>query len=669
MGGLSRSKAFAKLKDESIKHGSQMLLILDAWNEQTLEILLQVRKFVNPLLADGTTRILVTSRPVISTESAWLGDGVRFFELQKWSDAKLSRYFHCCECAQALRHLPIAMRQALKLPFLASIFVSVFSKVQSDAVPQNIFQLLERVIEGRFRSLQHAKSRNLPIVPDALLNKIPEVLQTIAYLMTSSNVLQLELKAVCECCKPFSKREIYDIIAHLIDSGILRNAGEPLAFQIEGRPTFGERFHVSFIHQIFQEFLTAQFIYFKHLRLKKQPRALLPRSPSTDLFWMDVPLYLIESFRSTRTSNAQSQFVRSFFSKQHGVDLLTAARLIGLIDDAGLRDEIRTKLIQSLMESLDKPTPYANIIKAFYTLGDDGLAAVRSCLIGTDNQIGVYAIAEAQHLGYPVQRGFEVPWRRLARSIYLLGELGDVQVASHIEKLLSQIRSTHLLYHYAEALLTLSRQRVLQSNDRQLIARCAKKLALVDLKDPVIEAYACAILRECGHRTSSITTRSLALAAFLQTQAAPNGPRFRSGFWRRAHGCEAFAEVASIQDCAKELTDLFVIEDYADYGNYTGGDFGAVHSSILKAVGRACSRNRVERNCWRPLLQSVFKSVRIANNGWACNHLEKILTNYFDRPSDISWLRGWKISKLLGGESIRVVLTNVLKGYDDRSLP
>jgi len=85
-----------------------------------------------------------------------------------------------------------------------------------------------------------------------------------------------------------------------------------------------------------------------------------------------------------------------------------------------------------------------------------------------------------------------------------------------------------------------------------------------------------------------------------------------------------------------------------------------VQSSILKAALRSSYLSNGEGIDWRPFLESVFVSPRIAENGWACRHLERLLLARFKDPKNLAWIKKWRDSESVGGQKIKDVLTNVV---------
>jgi hypothetical protein len=97
-----------------------------------------------------------------------------------------------------------------------------------------------------------------------------------------------------------------------------------------------------------------------------------------------------------------------------------------------------------------------------------------------------------------------------------------------------------------------------------------------------------------------------------------------------------------------------------DYDEYPDGDYRQVQSSILKAVLRACDLSPDSLECWQPLLELALRSPRVAENQWACRHLERLLGKWFAEGERLRWLRGQARSETIRGSSVASVLSNVL---------
>ena len=185
-------------------------------------------------------------------------------------------------------------------------------------------------------------------------------------------------------------------------------------------------------------------------------------------------------------------------------------------------------------------------------------------------------------------------------------------------------------------------------------------LGQISCGDPIIRAYAYAIVGHSGGAVDQRRERAEELKAFLLAQTDTTREHFQHEFWRRAHGVEAFVEVAAPDITVEVLKKLFLAENSADYRGYEDGDFRLIHSSIIKAILRSCNLYPGTSYRWRFFLQMLFESERISSNPWACRHLERLLVRWFSGPEDIAWVRCWKDSQKIGGIQIARVLSNVV---------
>ncbi|HEU0067944.1 MAG TPA: hypothetical protein VFQ26_01615, partial [Nitrospiraceae bacterium] len=355
------------------------------------------------------------------------------------------------------------------------------------------------------------------------------------------------------------------------------------------------------------------------------------------------------------------------------MDFATAARLASAIDDAGLATRMQATVCDHLRVNLASPHLYSHAIEAFEYLGDAGLRLLDECLL-PDDLSSAYAIDEAHLIGRArsevMEEDTEAAWRLLGRSVYLVGEMGAVELASKITKHVDDILSVHLLYHVGEALLTLARIPGTSHKGQRLLIETARKLRTrrVQYKwmtrpqqDPVLRGYSYAVLTTCGEMPGRRSKVAENLAEFLIAQSNTNRDHFRNEFWSRAHGSEAYAEIATSDECVKVLDRLFQVEDNANYyddpDNQPQGDYHQVQASLLKAALRSCDRSQNGKK-WKPFLEQVFRSVRIDESAWACRHLERLLAKWFG--GELEWIKRWSESNELGGERVRSTLQNVL---------
>jgi hypothetical protein len=406
---------------------------------------------------------------------------------------------------------------------------------------------------------------------------------------------------------------------------------------------------ISFLHQSFQEYLTAKW-YLSSLHPQ------LPPDVSHDAFWREVPIYIIQSYSHPTD---QQEFALSFLLGDNP-DYFTASRLVNEITDPGIRRIVEKRVVELLLQDIERPYVYAYAIDTFDSLGQAGKEALRASLGDTSRLSMIHAGAEVHLADRTVEGADETSWRALGRSIYILGELGDAWLAGHLAACVGSVRSLHLLYHIAEALLTLSRISDPPEQLREIILSAVTTLSQVSGGDPVIRAYAYATVAPWSDAVDLRRECAEELRAFLMGQTDTSREHFPHEFWRRAHGVEAFVEVAEPDIASEVLTKLFRAENTADYRGYEDGDFRKVHSSILKAMLRSGDLHSETHFGWRSLLELLFESNRISSNAWACRHLERLLVRWFRSSEDIAWIRGWRDSQKIGGVQIGTVLSNVI---------
>ena len=302
---------------------------------------------------------------------------------------------------------------------------------------------------------------------------------------------------------------------------------------------------------------------------------------------------------------------------------------------------------------------YPFSIEAFKELGDAGIKALKSCIENHDDLVNVYAAAEAHIIGMPADEAPETSWQRVGRAIYILGELGEVGCLASIYALIPKIKSLHLLYHISEAILSLARRCSNTPAIQKRILATQHKLETHPQCDPIVRAYA-KVAIDGTTKDRHLASLAGELEYFLLATASAKNPFYKQEFWRRAHGVEALAEVAQPAACAKIISKLNMIEDQAIYDRHSDGDYRQVQSSILKAISRCCDAHPDQRLSWRPILESMFCSARVAENGWACRHLEALLLKSYSDSAGLAWIKGWTERDGLGGPLIERALGNVL---------
>jgi hypothetical protein len=329
------------------------------------------------------------------------------------------------------------------------------------------------------------------------------------------------------------------------------------------------------------------------------------------------------------------------------------------IGDPAERARIQRDLATRLVSNIQLRGLYPYSIEAFRTLGPIGIAALNSCVNDSEGLRSVFAEAESHLVSLPAGAADEAAWRRIGRAIYILGELGDTTFLQRIERDIDELKSVHFLYHIGEAVFTLARCQKMAVRERRRISRLLTRLRVHRLADPVVSGHLLAASWALGD-TKNGNGVAVSLEKFLLTSCSPSNPHFRAEFWRRAHGIEAMAEISNPQRCLKVFTRIFEVEDVADYADYPEAGYRLVQSSLLKAIVRSCEDSTGKRDVWKELLEQVFTSRRIAENGWACRHLEQLLALWYSSPEDLMWVRNWSQSPSLGGSTIANTLRNVI---------
>lgn len=641
--------AFSNLAQDIQSEAGRLVFFLDGLNElppRTLEMVLAASQQV---ARHHNAAVVLTSRPVAAVDTFWQGGEARFFEIQRWTENQLEQYFEKNKRSFILANMPLEVRHCLRLPLLAFLIIRRLG--QDEPLPSlhtvaDVFTYVLNQFLSADEEIQ--KSRAIPDEREGLKGQYKVCLQELAYRMTKDKVVQTEGESLERVLPEDDKRLFKPFMAHLVNSGLLRCSNATIAVDPQASIDELRLLKIGFLHQAFQEYLTAQ-----QLLLPFSPQ--LPPDVSHDAFWREVPVYMIQSYSSVEQ---QKNFALNFLADKP--DYLTSARLASEISDPGVRKLVRGEVVTQLLSNISTAGLYPYAIEAFVTLGDIGRDALRDCLRDQAALTNVFAKFEAHLIRRSIKKADEVAWRPLGRSVYLLGEMGDFWLAEYLTDHLSSVCSLHLLYHVGEALLTLTRKFSFQEKERDKLRAAALTLIALRRGDPVTRAYACATLRECGDHHDQQNTVASELQNFLSRKAAMKKTHFQDEFWQRAHGAEAFAEIADLSKCVEVLSHLFAVEERADYAGHEEVGYRLVQSSILKATLRSCDLSSGQVTDWSPFLESVFTSQRIAENGWACRHLERLLLTWFRTPGHLTWIKRWKDSGSLGGQEITNVLSNVI---------
>jgi hypothetical protein len=626
----------------------KILVFLDGLNELAPTTLERVLAWSHKAANKQHMTLVLTSRPVVDVKTIWPTEEVRFFEIRRWTEQQLELYFKKNGRGSLLLRIPAEVRHCLRLPLLAFLIIKRLDRDEPVPSLRTVSDVFDYIVEQFLATaLETQKSRLIPGNRKLLRSKYKVALQKLAYLMTQKKVVQTEAGFFESVLGKHDKKLFKPFLAHLVNSGLLRCTNTIVGVDPAASLKELRRLRIAFLHQALQEYLTAQLL---------TSTAQLPQDVSHDAFWRDVPVYMIKSLK---TAEQQKRFALEFLNAKS--DYLTSARLAAEIEDPKHRNSVRGSVTTRFLENISTQGFYPYSIEALAALGTPGRAALQHCLKDQTALTNVFAKFEAHLIHRSINDADELAWRSLGRSVYLLGELGDFWLAEHLNKRrLSSICSLHLLYHIGEALLTLARKCAGQVEERHKIQATAKTLFTLPLRDAVTRAYSCAILRACNGKQRDQKSLALKLQRFLTKRAETNRTHFKDEFWQRAHGAEAFAELATPARCVEVLLHLFRVEDEADYRWHEEDGYLQVQSSILKAALRSCDLSNGQGADWRPFLESVFTSSRIAENGWACRHLERLLLSRFRDPENLAWIKNWKDSESLGGPKIKDVLSNVV---------
>ncbi len=511
-----------------------------------------------------------------------------------------------------------------------------------------------------------AKSVNIPLGCENLSYKPIEYLGKFALEMTKNSVVQIRAieleKILIEPDKPY----FLSLLSHLVNAGLLRCSDAVVVFDPKKQIDEIRELEVSFFHQSLQEYFTA-------LKMISKPEPEFTSEVSLNVFWREIPIYVMQIYDDVVK---QQQFISEYLSLPQP-DYLTVARLLPEISDPNIQNTVRDKIQDALIKSTEAETPYSHSIETFALLGNACLNELRNSLQKKPGPDEVYAAPESHLKRASNSQLNEKAWRRLGRSIYYLGELNDIWLAIFLSQQLPNMESLHLCYHSGEALLSLARNSDLAENPMTilketsistediesnylipntlegLIISAGEKIKLYR-GDVITKAYAIAIYKECGSPNASWEKEvSNKLSDFLHTNAKNTTGKFAEEYWRRAHGLEALAEISCTDKCLGTFEHVFMAEEKSEHGR------GEVHSSLLKAITRLCSRNIEERSKWHPLIEKIFGSRKVNRNKWACKILQKLLQMYFTDVFHIKWIKRWKKSEGLGGDNIERVLNNI----------
>lgn len=594
-----------ELKDVEEKDW-KLAIFLDGWNEIDASLQKQLLPEIKKIQLSGRHSIILSTRPNFNS-AAFLSFDPKILSFETWSDDQAEEFFELNGGYSLWASMQKKAREVCSIPlvsFAALCGVAKSSNSKREIV--NEYGFYEAFIEATYATYSEQ-------IEDSVL--LSQRLSELALRMTEQSSTFLPLDTAVQC----SQLSLESIRA-LVDMGLLRY-GEPyvaLASPLKGSDK--AKIQIGFRHQSFQDFFVVQ-------ALAAADEWMLPDNPSTSAFWRDIPCLMMQ-----REQSQSSQ--EDLFERTLGLDLTvndsfpdyyTAARLLPYLSDWRAAKRYRSLLLSEMSKEIRCRNVYPLAIETFSSLGADG----------ADQLIGelqlelferVYARAE-RHLVEEESDGgpFEEEWRALARSIYILGELNNPRLVDHLIEVEKAIKSIHLQYHIGEALLGLVRSLGLTDTDTPDLL---KAISLLNRNDPVAAGYAVVVKRELGHSGNEIGIKEAIKAMVLRQSPSGDDVHYYEEFWRRAHGVEVFCELTDIDEALEVLLKLFKSESKLRYSKTGDGDYVAVHSSIMKALYRLCERFGPPDERWFELLDTILFSPRMAENSWACRHLQNILVRW-----------------------------------------
>nr|VFK30187.1 MAG: NACHT domain-containing protein [Candidatus Kentron sp. MB]VFK75125.1 MAG: NACHT domain-containing protein [Candidatus Kentron sp. MB] len=703
------------------KEKHQVLLLLDGLNEVTPDQFSNVENTIwrfirNERKIYPNIYILSTSRPMMRKKFIFEPQE-GFLEIIRWTEAQLEKFLRKNNRGIFIEEIKQLSSEKIRDCFRLPLFASLLANLTKDGKDFREFEgtgmagVMEYFL-SRFLEITPKKTRNIPDLPGITVEIQKHILRKLAYEMNARGTVQITgdrfEKVVWAVIgenygyhfnglfASFVSYGVLRCLANFINRGILRCADRAVPdLENLSRDEYQE-LKINFFHQAFQEYLTARyFITLPGFGIETPPAKLpqdiswqdliplpefglevLPTDISHDMFWREIPLYMIQSLPN---ASKQRDFGTRFLEIK---DYLTCARIANEIPGSKVADEMRGKISDALAANIKEQNYYHYAIETVEVLGEEGKMALGQCLEDDSALANTFAKAENHILKESLGEGGkksllgnsdDSTWRSLGRSVYILGEVKDQRLTEYLLiKEIPRILSIHLLYHVAEALLSLARDPGLTDSQRRNIENATRRLMKHPRCDPVVVAYSCAILKELKQPSPNVEENVFSLTKFLEESADQKRKFFQVEFWRRAHGVEALSEIVTEpKDCSEILNKMWVQEDLASYEGYEEKGYRLVQSSIVKAMRRSCRLSPNSRTTYKELLEKIFCSGRASENEWACRILELFLNEWFSTTEtnliwvtgsvcgDLGWIKNWQDSRDLGGRLMRETLSNV----------
>jgi hypothetical protein len=646
------------------RSGKKLLFFFDGLNEladsQREAIVSEIYSLRNNATFDIS--IIFTSRSVGVTEKlcSLMGNSVIIYEMQRWNDQQLCSYLMDNKMdVSRLSALSQEMRRSLCLPLFAWLFIQTHRSPLAKPII-TIGDIFNAFIETWLAPQENDSEKYQSILKsyDLSLEEKKGIIDELAFQMTQKNTVVVNCGELETCMRSDKRNNFVPLALDLINSGIFRCVGMAALNPMTDMEKL-RGLKVMFLHQAFQEYLTAEYLSKNHEKTTE-----LPVNLSKDAFWRDVPIFMMRLIDQSTSAGRKKafDFVKRFLDI-NAPDFWTAARLANELNAID-QNQMKQKIVEMLISDLSHEITYANNIDAFSELQEISRRGLLDELNASQYIESIVSKTEF-HLHRTIDKEIyckikdeQQLWRSVGRPIAVLGELGEVRFIELILPRLHKIRSIHLIYHVLEAFLLIIRLR--RDNDilfKQVIEKI-QELNWLNHDDPVIGSCCLAIMREViTDKDESGEEVAQKLIGFLKRKASPENQYFEEEYWQRAHGIIVLPEVSEISKAINLMQEMLSIENIATYGEGKFRGYIAVHSATLTSVSRAQLRLNVGFKKMRGLLETILQSGRLSENVWACRGLENLLLMVCTEKEK-RWLEDWLSSQSLP-EGTKRVLRNV----------